>query len=578
MEQVVQKKVGIWLFALFITIAGLVGYGLNHHGLFDVDEAIFAEATQEMMARGDYVLPTYNDQPRYHKPPLTYWAQMAVAQVTDDVTLIARIPSAVFGFLTIFAFFVFIDKMTGRTRYALIASSILGLNMLFIGVARGFAPADAALNFFMVCITMGLLSNIYSQKPSLLTQVVIGFVCALGLLTKGPIAIAIPGAVVLFTVLVKEKPWGNLKRANPLIIGVFALLGLVPWAGAIIQTQGLAFFEEFLLVHNWQRFTSDLGNSHAGGWWYYLAVLGGLVFPWFWLVPSTFGWITKRFWRGLRGPDAAISLPVIGFFWMVIVVVVFSFSGTKLVHYVLPALPGMALMLAARLDDLEEKPLCFVHLIYLIPLMFLMAGFVWVFPYVLDILKGNMQMPALIAEWMTQLDITLEIDDPQVMAILNQDIPMLRLGFDATAALLIILGVPSLIFMASGRFAGLILLKFVSAVLTAWAAFVLIPVIWNHTQQPLAHIGKEIEQHYQTGDHLYFVEIHAPSVRLIGGVPFKEIPRYDLVRLSLPETREGRLMYLVEERLADEVQNQLHDRPNARKCLGGYCLVVAKNR
>src|SRR5581483_11208190 len=65
------------LLALFACSLALHLCGTWILPLVDRDEPRFAEAAREMRQRGDWVLPTFNDQPRYDKPPLTYWLQSA---------------------------------------------------------------------------------------------------------------------------------------------------------------------------------------------------------------------------------------------------------------------------------------------------------------------------------------------------------------------------------------------------------------------------------------------------------------------------------------------------------------------
>jgi undecaprenyl-diphosphatase len=63
-----------WRECLLLTAAVIMAYfKLGGFILFDVDEAVFSEATREMVTGGDYITPMYNSLPRYDKPILFYW-------------------------------------------------------------------------------------------------------------------------------------------------------------------------------------------------------------------------------------------------------------------------------------------------------------------------------------------------------------------------------------------------------------------------------------------------------------------------------------------------------------------------
>ena len=73
--------------------------------MIDRDEPRFAEASREMIARGNYVVPYFNNQLRLDKPPLTYWAQVASYRIFGENDFAARFPSAIAAALTALAIF-----------------------------------------------------------------------------------------------------------------------------------------------------------------------------------------------------------------------------------------------------------------------------------------------------------------------------------------------------------------------------------------------------------------------------------------------------------------------------------------
>src|SRR5256884_5992195 len=73
--------------------------------LIDRDEPRFAEASREMIGRGNYIVPYFNNQLRLDKPPLTYWAQVASYHIFGENDFAARFPSAIAASLTALAIY-----------------------------------------------------------------------------------------------------------------------------------------------------------------------------------------------------------------------------------------------------------------------------------------------------------------------------------------------------------------------------------------------------------------------------------------------------------------------------------------
>lgn len=119
------KEVCLLLLAIFFSFFKLGGFML-----FDVDEAVFSEATREMVETGNYISPTYNFEPRYDKPILFYWL-MALSYIFFGVTeFAARFPSAILGVGLVVISFFFVNQLKGR-RAALLTSLCLLLNIHF---------------------------------------------------------------------------------------------------------------------------------------------------------------------------------------------------------------------------------------------------------------------------------------------------------------------------------------------------------------------------------------------------------------------------------------------------------------
>lgn len=307
-------------------------WGLGQAPLFDEDEGAFSEATQEMVTSGDYLTTRVNGVLRFDKPILTYWLQAASAYLFGFNEWAMRLPSALASIGWMLAIYGFarrrLDATTARIAVIIAACS---LQITIIGKA---AIADALLNAFLAIAMFCLYESLTTARR----RYAFGFwvAAALGFLTKGPIALLIPGAVGAIYPL-RWRTWKGLGTLlYPPALLLFGLIAL-PWYWLEYEEQGQAFIDGFFMHHNVERFKNPF-EGHAGSWLYYLPV--GLVG----LMP-----FTPLAIQVLRRVRSYGQTPL-GFYllsWFLFVFAFFSLSGTKLPHYLIYGYTPLAL-LAAR--------------------------------------------------------------------------------------------------------------------------------------------------------------------------------------------------------------------------------------
>ena len=227
---------------------------------------------------------------------------------------------------------------------ALIAGSTIGL----IAFAHG-ASFDIILTF---PITAAMVSYfVYEIRGRVGWLISFYFFIGLALLAKGLVGIVFPFAIVSFYHLLR---WRMPSRA--LLLSGFWGTGLAcliaaSWYGPMYVRHGYEFVDQFLIQHHFQRFTSNK-YLHPQPFYFFFWVLPLMTIPWlpFFLIGVwRFG---KRFFQRLSsgstdGASPGDNLAVFAFAWLVVPVVFFSFSGSKLPGYVLPALPA-AIILAGE--------------------------------------------------------------------------------------------------------------------------------------------------------------------------------------------------------------------------------------
>jgi 4-amino-4-deoxy-L-arabinose transferase-like glycosyltransferase len=170
---------------------------------------------------------------------------------------------------------------------------------------------------------------------------------ALGVLTKGLVAAAIPAAVLaLYSAYSRDfSPWRRLHAAAglPLFLAI-----AVPWhwIAALRMPGFLQFF--FVHEHVARYLTPSADRNEA--WWFFAAVFALGSIPW--TLPAlrvvAMGW-RRRVPRGQFDPVLFLWI------WVVFICIFFSLSDSKLIPYILPAMPGLALLVAASPAQAQRR-------------------------------------------------------------------------------------------------------------------------------------------------------------------------------------------------------------------------------
>ena len=320
-------------------------FGLSHFGLVGADEPRYAEVAREMLARRDWITPVLDSQPWLEKPPLYYWQAMvayAILGVSDGA---ARLPSAVDATLLVIAVFLFLRKFRPGFELdgALVTASAAGV----IGFGRA-AATDMPL---AAAFTIALLAwYAWYQGGSKVCLSGGYFGLALATLAKGPVAPLLAAAILIVFAWVR-KDYGLIRRTLWIPGILLFLLVVLPWYVAV-EIKNTEFFEIFIVEHNLSRFATNLYH-HPQPFWYFLPVtLLGLV-PWtVFALAALAGSIRPPAWW-VRSSEMLPSRQALSRFlavWLVVPVVFFSLSQSKLPGYILPALPAGALLVTDYVD------------------------------------------------------------------------------------------------------------------------------------------------------------------------------------------------------------------------------------
>jgi 4-amino-4-deoxy-L-arabinose transferase-like glycosyltransferase len=314
--------------------------------LYDLDEGAFTEATREMLASGNYITPHKDGEPRYDKPILIYWLQAISVKALGLNEFALRLPSAIAATLWLLALWLFVRRQVDTSTATLAGLTMaLGLQVAIIGKA---AVADAVLNLFIALAFFDIYR--WRLKPTSATLLRIYAWLGLGFLTKGPVAVFFPllGSFLYFAFLRDLRRWARAVFAPLGWLVFIAVAG--PWYLAIFLQDGLGFFNAFFLDHNVGRF-GGIKHGHDGFPGYYFVMLPLVLLPfsgWFLsLLPAV-----KALWN--EPLDRFLVL------WFVTVFAFFSFSETKLPHYLVYGITPLFILMARHRERLRNRWLAFL--------------------------------------------------------------------------------------------------------------------------------------------------------------------------------------------------------------------------
>ncbi len=324
-----QNFLIVFSISLFLCLIGSWAYPI-----YILDEAKNAEAAREMLVHSEFIVPKFNRLLRADKPPLHYYFMILGYKLFGVNAFGARFFSGIFGALAISISYYYINKFSQR-NIAWIFVLVCWSSIFFIQEFHLAVP-DPYLIFF-ISIGLWMFYDFYatSSKFSLWIMYVL---FGLGTLTKGPVAIALPGLIcIIFLVSTKNFSIQAILKFRPLLGLIVFLLVTTPWYILVhFETDG-DWTKGFFLDHNVNRFGSKM-EGHGGIFlitWAFV-LLGLMPFSFFLLKAFKNSYINK----------SKDSLLLFSTIVSVVFIVFFSISGTKLPNYTMPCYPFLALVLA----------------------------------------------------------------------------------------------------------------------------------------------------------------------------------------------------------------------------------------
>ena len=335
---------------------------LTTRPLFNPDEGRYAEIPREMLSSGDWVIPHLNGLAYIEKPPLQYWATALSYRLLGTSEFAARLYSALTALGTVLVVWLVARRLWSPAAGWRAASVLAG--MLMFVVLGQLLTLDMSLTFYLTLGLGGFLLAQQATRPRpwmLLAWAAAG----LGVLTKGLVAAAIPTAVLMvYSLYARDfRPWRRLCVAwgLPLFLAI-----TVPWHWlAARRTPG---FLEFYFIHEHvARYLTPISDRQES-WWFFAGVFLAGSMPWTLSALRVLGggWRRRAPGTGPSSDGREFQPRLFLWIWVVFIGVFFSLSDSKLMPYILPLLPALALLIAGLAAPALKRDFLFTAILTVI--------------------------------------------------------------------------------------------------------------------------------------------------------------------------------------------------------------------
>lgn len=345
-----RQSSGSGTFLLAAAWGLLVAVALALRPLLPVDETRYVSVAWEMWVRGDFLVPHLNGLPYSDKPPLLFWLFHLGWEVFGVNEWWPRLVPSLFSLANLLLTAIFARRLwPDRPRVARAVPWVL-LGLLLWSLFTTLVMFDMLVAFSVLLALLGLEAA--RRRGGLLPWFQVGIALGLGLLAKGPVVFIVPlGMALLAPWWGRGEGWRG-ARGGRWAFGLFAAVALaaaiaLAWAFPAARAGGEAYGNAIFLSQTEERVIHSF--AHRRAWWWYLPFLPVLLYPYSLWPP-----LWKAAGRLRRQPlDSGVRFSLA---WALPGLLVFTAISGKQPHYLLPLLPGFALLAARLLDEPLSVP------------------------------------------------------------------------------------------------------------------------------------------------------------------------------------------------------------------------------
>jgi 4-amino-4-deoxy-L-arabinose transferase-like glycosyltransferase len=315
--------------AAIVALSALVCMShLGAFGLWEPDEARYAEIAREMLQSGNLLVPHLNYVAYVEKPPLLYWLTTLSFWILGVSEFAARLPVALCAMVGILATYFFALRAFGR-RHAILAAAILATTPMYALMAQ-VITTDMTLTALVTIATFSLYLHWHEGgRWCWIAYVAMG----LAVLTKGPVGAALPILSMLIWLALNRELHGAIARFRAVPGLLLTTLIAAPWF--VVMTIREPGFADFYFIGEHLRRAFEPDYSHSEAFYFYVPVLAIGMLPWTLMVP----FLTWR--EAVRNPARSFCLVAAS-----VTIVAFSCASAKLIPYILPAVAPLAVLIA----------------------------------------------------------------------------------------------------------------------------------------------------------------------------------------------------------------------------------------
>lgn len=310
---------------------------LGSYPLMEPDEGRYAEIPREMIASGNYITPMLNYVKYFEKPVFLYWMNAASFHVFGQNEFAARIGTALCA-LAGAGVTAWLGTLMFGIHAGALAGIVLSTSLLYFAVGT-INITDMALSFFL---TLTFAAFYAAQKTgNKRWYLAFYFGAAMAVLTKGLVGFVLPGAVILCFILLTRR-WKLFYE--PLYIpGILLFFAVVmPWFYLVCRDNP-DFFRFFFIQEHFLRYTTKMHHRYEP-FWYFLPMIPAGLMPW---TAFFFALFSKK--SVMRSPETAEDRSAVIYLllWSGVILLFFSVSDSKLIPYIVPCLPPLAVLIGA---------------------------------------------------------------------------------------------------------------------------------------------------------------------------------------------------------------------------------------
>lgn len=312
--------------------------------LMEPDEGRYSSIPSAMNTTGDYVTPRLKEAVYFEKPPLAYWATAIAFRIFGENEFSSRLFTALCAWGCIILTYrmgsFFHDARTG-----LYAAAVLTTFLYHASIGR-INILDMPLAFF-VCMAIWSGFGYFAATGRRKTRLYLLYIfSSLAFLTKGLIGIVFPFGVVIVWLIVAHRWRDILALFSPVGVLFFAAIAM-PWL-ILVQKANPDFFHFFFIQEHLLRYATRMHNRYQP-FYFYVPILVAGTLPWLAFLPEVLGSIRKN----ARVIFSSVEKQFL-YVWICLILLFFSVSSSKLIPYIAPVFPPIALIFGHLFRKYED--------------------------------------------------------------------------------------------------------------------------------------------------------------------------------------------------------------------------------